>query len=256
MPWRAERRKARLQEFYGLLGLAALAALLVSLFIVMYYQGQISGQESRNKYLQSQIDEVQKQIAEIAELDKKKARLLKRKEVIEQLQSSRSQMVHLFDELVRTIPDGLRLDTIQQNGDQLTLAGYAQSNARVSTYMRNLQASGWMTKPDLTVIEAKGADKGLPYTFSLKVTLTTPGAVDANGNPVPTVDANGNAIVPDPAAPAAATPATPPLTAPAATTPATTAPAPAAPAATPPPATPPATPPPANAAPASGGNNS
>jgi len=219
LPWRAERRKARLQEFYALLGFAALAAALVSLMIVMYYNGQVSGQNNRNAYLQAQITEVDKQIAEIAELDKKKARLLKRKEVIEQLQSSRSQMVHLFDELVRTIPDGLRLDNIQQNGDQLTLMGYAQSNARVSMYMRNLQASGWMTKPDLTVIEAKGTDKGLPYQYSLKVTLTTPAA---------TQEAAGAAIPTDPANPApAGVPATVPAPAPAATT-APTAPTPAA----------------------------
>ncbi|HMB57796.1 MAG TPA: PilN domain-containing protein [Arenimonas sp.] len=179
LPWRAERRKARLQEFYTLLGFAALVAAMISVLIVFYYSGQVEGQNNRNTYLQNQITEVDKQIAEIAELDKKKARLLKRKEVIEQLQSSRSQMVHLFDELVRTIPDGLRLNTIQQNGDQLTLEGYAQSNARVSTYMRNLQASGWMTQPDLTVIEAKGTDKGLPYNFSLKVVLTTPDAANA-----------------------------------------------------------------------------
>ena len=149
LPWRAERRKARLQEFYALLGVAALAAVLLSGLIVLYYNGQVEGQNGRNAYLQKQITDVDAQILLIADLDKKKARLLKRKEVIEQLQSSRSQMVHLFDELVRTIPDGLRLDNIQQNGDQLTLMGFAQSNARVSMYMRNLQASGWMTKPDL-----------------------------------------------------------------------------------------------------------
>ena len=207
LPWRAERRKARLQEFYALLGIAALAAVLLSGLIVVYYGGQIDGQNARNAYLQTQITEVDSQIALIADLDKKKARLLKRKEVIEQLQSSRSQMVHLFDELVRTIPDGLRLDNIQQNGDQLTLMGYAQSNARVSMYMRNLQASGWMTKPDLKVIEAKGTDKGLPYSFSLNVTLTTPGgAQDANGAPIATDPANPAAAV----TPAATAPATAP----------------------------------------------
>lgn len=211
LPWRAERRKARLQEFYALLGVAALAAVLLSGLIVFYYGGQVDGQNARNEYLQQQITAVDAQILLIADLDKKKARLLKRKEVIEQLQSSRSQMVHLFDELVRTIPDGLRLDNIQQNGDQLTLMGFAQSNARVSMYMRNLQASGWMTKPDLKVIEAKGEDKGLPYSFSLNVVLTTPTAAqDANGVPIPTDPANLGA---PPAAPAA--PATAPAPAPA-----------------------------------------
>ena len=176
LPWRAERRKLRQKEFVSLLGLAAGAALLLSFLIVMYYDGQIEGQEARNLYLQGEIKKVESQIAEIEELDKKKANLLARKEVIEQLQASRSQMVHLFDELVRTIPEGVRLNSIKQAGPVLTLEGYAQSNARVSSYMRNLEASGWMTSPDLTVIEAKGNDKGLPNMFSLRVSLKTPTA--------------------------------------------------------------------------------
>ena len=96
--------------------------------------------------------------------------------VFEQLQASRSQMVHLFDELVRTIPEGVRLNSIKQSGQVLTLEGMAQSNARVSSYMRNLEESGWMANPDLSIIEAKGSDKGLPNAFSLKVTLKSPSA--------------------------------------------------------------------------------
>jgi type IV pilus assembly protein PilN len=176
LPWRSERRKLRQKEFVTMLGSAAGAAVLLSIFIVMYYNGQIQGQEERNAYLQQEIAEVEKQITEIDELDRKKANLLKRKEVIEQLQASRSQMVHLFDELVRTIPEGVRLNSIKQAGEVLTLEGFAQSNARVSSYMRNLEASGWMTSPDLTIIEAKGQDRGLPNMFSLKVTLKNPNA--------------------------------------------------------------------------------
>ena len=178
LPWRAERRALRQKEFVTMLGFAAGAAILVSFLIVMYYNGQIEGQEARNTYLQGEIKKVESQIAEIEELDKKKANLLARKEVIEQLQASRSQMVHLFDELVRTIPEGVRLNSIQQAGSTLTLEGYAQSNARVSSYMRNLEASGWITNPDLKVIEAKGSDKGLPNMFSLRVTLKNPGAAE------------------------------------------------------------------------------
>jgi type IV pilus assembly protein PilN len=174
LPWRAERRKQRQKEFVSMLGLACVAAVLVSFLIVMYYSGQVEGQQNRNAYLREQIKLVDEQIAQIEELDKKKANLLARKEVIEQLQSSRSQMVHLFDQLVRTIPEGVRLDSIQQAGNTLTLSGFAQSSARVSSYMRNLEESGWMTNPDLSVIETKGTDKGLPEVFSLKVTLRTP----------------------------------------------------------------------------------
>ena len=174
LPWRAERRKQRQQEFFAMLGLAAVAAVLVSFLIVMYYNGQIEGQMQRNEYLRQQIVLVDQKIKEIEELDKKKANLLARKQVIEELQASRSQMVHLFDQLVRTIPDGVRLSSIKQAGQELTLEGQAQSNARVSSYMRNLEESGWMGNPDLSIIEAKGDDKGLPNAFSLKVQLVTP----------------------------------------------------------------------------------
>jgi type IV pilus assembly protein PilN len=174
LPWRAERRKLRQKEFLGMLGLAAAFALLVSFLIVMYFSGQLEGQQNRNNYLREQIVLVDKQILEIEELDKKKSNLLARKQVIEQLQASRSEMVHLFDELVRTIPEGVRLSSIKQSGQTLTLEGLAQSNARVSSYMRNLDESAWMSNPDLTVIEAKGEDKGLPNQFSLNVTLKGP----------------------------------------------------------------------------------
>jgi type IV pilus assembly protein PilN len=96
--------------------------------------------------------------------------------VIEQLQSNRSQMVHLFDELVKTIPDGVALTSIKQEGEMLTLSGRSQSNARVSTYMRNLEGSGWMTRPELTVIEAREGNSGLPYAFDLTVKLANPNA--------------------------------------------------------------------------------
>ncbi|MCX7043450.1 MAG: PilN domain-containing protein, partial [Gammaproteobacteria bacterium] len=162
LPWRAERRKQRQQEFLTMLGVASAAAVLISLLIVMYYNGQIDGQNNRNQYLTDQIASLDKQIVEIAELDKKKAGLLKRKQVIEELQASRSQMVHLFDELARTIADGTQITSIQQNGAEMTLLGRAQSNARVSTYMRNLDVSGWMGNPDLSIIELRGSDPGLP----------------------------------------------------------------------------------------------
>ena len=95
-------------------------------------------------------------------------------------------MVHLFDSLVRTIPDGVTLTSIKQEGEILTLGGRSQSNARVSTYMRNLEGSGWMTGPDLNIIEAKAGNAGLPYEFNLKVKLANPNAPkdeDGDGKP-------------------------------------------------------------------------
>ena len=232
LPWRAERRRLRQKEFMAMLGMSALAAVLVSFLIYLYYNAQISGQGERNDFLRDQITQVDAKIKEIDELDKKKAKLLARKEVIEQLQANRSQMVHLFDSLVRTIPDGVTLTTIQQNGDVLTLKGRSQSNARVSTYMRNLEGSGWMTNPELSVIEARGTNKGLPYEFDLQVKLANPNAPkDTNGDGVPDapvpvpvaapVDVTPPAATATTAAPPAAAPATAP--APAAPAPASTA---------------------------------
>ena len=211
LPWREERRKARQKEFFGMLGLAVVAGILVSILIYSLYGGWIAGQNSRNEYLRGEITKVDGQIKEIQELDKKKSKLLARKEVIEQLQANRSQMVHLFDSLVRTIPDGVVLTSLKQDGDKLTLEGRSQSNARVSTYMRNLEGAGWMTKPELSIIEAKGGDDpGLPYTYKLTVTLANPNAPK---------DSDGDGVPDQPAAdttPAAATPATTaPATAPA-----------------------------------------
>ena len=205
LPWRLERRKQRQKDFMTMLGLSALGAVVLAFLIVNYYSRQISGQNERNQFLQQKIAEVQKEIEEIKTLEDKKARLLKRKEIIEELQADRSQMVHLFDSLVRTIPDGVVLTSIKQEGDKLTLEGRSQSNARVSTYMRSLEGSGWMTKPELSIIEAKEGDVGLPFTFSLSVSLANPNAPkDADGDGKPDAD---TAPAPAPAD-AAAAPAT------------------------------------------------
>lgn len=214
LPWRAERRKQRQQEFYVMLGLSALVAALLSFFIIGYYNSQISGQNDRNAYMQGEIDKVQKQIDEIKLLDEKKGRLLARKKVIEELQVNRYQMVHLFDSLVRTIPDGVILTGIKQEGELLTLEGRSQSNARVATYMRNLEGSGWMTNPEVNVIEAKDADKTivmpssnnvvLPYAFTLQVKLANPNA-PKDGEPAGTVPAATPPGTTPAAAPAKAT---------------------------------------------------
>lgn len=205
LPWRAERRKQRQKEFTLMLGATALGAVVLAVLINWFYGAQIDGQNERNAYLEQQIADVDKQITEIGELKKTKDRLLARKDVIEKLQASRSQMVHLFDSLVRTIPDGVVLTSIKQDDQLLTLEGRSQSNARVSTYMRNLEGSGWMTNPELSIIEAKGEDKGLPYEFKLQVTLANPNASrDANGaGDAPAGDAAPTTPA-EPAAPGAA----------------------------------------------------
>lgn len=241
LPWRAERRKQRQREFMTMLGFAAIAGVVLSALIWFYYDRQISGQGDRNAFLTAEIARVKEQNKEIDRLDRQKDRLLARKKVIEQLQAKRSQMVHLFDALVRTIPDGLVLTALKQEGDILTLEGRTQSNARVSAYMRNLESSGWMTKPELSVIEARKPEEekdkvvgpvsdisALPYVFVVKVTLPAQSeAVDVIA-PDGTVVAPGtdpNAVpgaravaplAPAPAPAGSAAPATTPAPAPAA----------------------------------------
>ncbi|WP_442683668.1 PilN domain-containing protein [Stenotrophomonas sp. JC08] len=217
LPWRAERRKQRQREFYGMLGFAAVAGVLLSLLGWFYYDRQISGQNERNAFLEAEIAKVQEQNKEIERLDRQKDRLLARKKVIEELQGKRSQMVHLFDSLVRTIPDGVVLTTLKQEGDILTLEGRTQSNARVSTYMRNLEGSGWMSNPELSIIEAKAQDansrgaldiKSLPYVFVLKVKLPAPGEMPvAAADDASTPAGDAAAAAPEAAPAAAAAPA-------------------------------------------------
>lgn len=188
LPWRAERRKQRQKDAMLMLATSAVGAILLSFLILWFHNAQIEGQNDRNSFLNARIAEVDKQIEEIDELDRKKAQLLARKEVIEELQANRSQMVHLFDSLVRTIPDGVVLTSIKQDNETLTLEGRSQSNARVSTYMRNLEGSGWMTRPELLIIEAKGFEQGLPYEFKLQVKLANANAsADQDGDGVPDV---------------------------------------------------------------------
>lgn len=175
LPWRAERRKVREREFYLMLGMSALAGAVVFVAAMMWMNARLENQDDRNAYMQQEIKEVEKRLDKIKELDKTRSRLLARKQVIEQLQANRSQMVHMFDELVRTIPDGVRLGSLKQVGDILTLEGVAQSNASVATYMRNVEASQWLGRPDLKKTEIKRLDdKRMPYDFVMDVKLRKP----------------------------------------------------------------------------------
>jgi type IV pilus assembly protein PilN len=171
LPWRAERRKLREREFYMMLGAALVAGVLAVLLWVFWMDARIENQDSRNAYLTEQIHQLDSKLEKIKDLEKTKSKLLARKQIIEQLQASRTQMVHLFDELVKTIPDGVRLNTLKQTGDTLTLEGQAQSNASVASYMRNLDASPYLTHSDLKKTEAKESkgDKRNRFEFSLDV---------------------------------------------------------------------------------------
>lgn len=179
LPWREELRKRRQKEF----GITAVIAVLVMLVIVagvhFQYVKWIEYQQRRNQFLQQQITRLDQKIAEIKKLDEEKARLIARMEIIQRLQASRPEIVHLVDELVTTLPEGVYYEKITQKGPTLTLQGVAQSNARVSSLMRNLDASDWMKDPALLEIKAQEGKQGTPEQvrlsqFSLQVTQTSP----------------------------------------------------------------------------------
>lgn len=213
LPWRAARRKQREREFYMLLGGAFVCGVLVFLCAMLFMGSRIDNQQARNHYLQGEIKLLDAKIVTIDKLDKEKARLLARKQIIEQLQANRSQMVHLFDELVKTIPDGVRLSGLKQNGDSLTLAGQAQSNASVASYMRNLDVSPWLSRADLKKSEVKGDDKKNRFLFGLDVKLRKLGTEQT--------DQEASSALPSPVSNAPAKPAVPssPVPTPSPTTP-------------------------------------
>jgi type IV pilus assembly protein PilN len=171
LPWRAERRKQREREF-GVIMVGALAVGAAIVLAANWYVGQMQkGQDARNQMLTQEISLLEGKIKEIEALKEKRDKLLQRKEVIETLRASGSGTVRMLDDLVRTIPDGVRLTNIKQAGESLILEGLAQSQARISSYMRNLETSRWLSKPDLQKSEAAGPDKTARYKFSMMVTL-------------------------------------------------------------------------------------
>ena len=174
LPWREERRKVRQNEFYAILGAAALAGLLVFGGIWYNYKLQVDGQLERNAYLTEQIRLLDDKIKKIEELDRRRGQLIARKNVIEQLQANRWQLVRIFDDLVRTMPDGVRLTSVKASGEQLTLDGVAESQARVSNYMKNLEVANLIKDPDLAIVEAKGPDRRSRFVFTVRVTIKKP----------------------------------------------------------------------------------
>lgn len=176
LPWREEQRQEQKKEFAIMAGVScAIAAAIVGLLHIQM-QGKIDYQLSRNKYLEAEIVKVDEEIKEIQELQKVRRSLVERMEVIQDLQASRPSIVHLFTELVSTVPNGVYLESLNQTGSNLVINGQAESNARVSTYMRNLAASDWLKEPNLTVIEIEDITVNRISTFSLTVKQTSPNA--------------------------------------------------------------------------------
>ncbi|MGH8378329.1 MAG: PilN domain-containing protein [Gammaproteobacteria bacterium] len=153
LPWREELRKTRQQTFNMRLVMAAVIGIVVLLLWWWGLSNAASNQQARNAYLTDQIKLMDNQIAEIKDLQQTKARLLARMQIIEHLQQSRPTEVHLLDQLVKTMPPGVYLSQVTQKGDQVQIQGVAESSARVSTYMRNIDASPWMSDPNLQVVQ-------------------------------------------------------------------------------------------------------
>ena len=157
LPHRAELRTKRRNQFFIGLGASLGAAGLAVVASNFVMNGIIGSQNDRNEILKGEISALDKRIEEILDLEAKKERLLARMEIIEQLQRSRPEIVHVFDELVRTLPDGVRLTAVKQVSRRLEISGDAESNTRVSAFMRNIDKSKWLTQPDLQVVEVREA---------------------------------------------------------------------------------------------------
>lgn len=180
LPWREELRREAQRNFMIMLVLAALVAAACVFAVNRYFEAQISNQNERNAYLNTEIAKLDRQIARIEQLDETRNRLLERKKVIEDLQANRTLMVRLFDQLVRTVPSGIRLLSARQVGAEITLDGSSQSNARVSTFLRNLESSNVLHEPRLVIIEAEAeaTDPQMPYMFTVAAKVAPPETVE------------------------------------------------------------------------------
>ena len=172
LPWREEQRQARRQQFAALAGLISVLAGLVWFLGYTIINGHISTQEGKNGFLKKEIAVLDKEIEEIKSLKEQIDLLLKRKQVIESLQANRAETVHLFNELARQIPEGVYLKGLKQTGQKVMLSGFTESNARVSTMMRNLEASPPLENPRLIEIKAVMAGNRRLSEFSLEVQIT------------------------------------------------------------------------------------
>jgi type IV pilus assembly protein PilN len=178
LPWREEQRQEQKKKFAMMAAMTCVLAAAIVGLIHFQMQNKIDYQESRNRFMTNEIKKVDEEITEISELQKVRRSLVERMEVIQDLQGSRPSIVHLFTEIVSTVPNGVYLESMVQTGSNLAINGEAESNARVSTYMRNLQASAWLKDPNLTVIEIEDKTVNRISTFSLTVKQTSPNESD------------------------------------------------------------------------------
>lgn len=181
LPWRENLRQERQRNFMIALGATALVAVVLVFLGSHLVERQIDGQDARNRYLENEIRKLDRDIATIEELERTRDNLLARKNVIERLQENRSMMVHLFNSLAQTVPEGIRLTSVRQAGEELTIEGTTQSETRVSDYMRKIESAEWLHEPDLRIIEVmdnEGEGGGERFTFELRARVASPNAVE------------------------------------------------------------------------------
>ncbi|MFZ2523757.1 MAG: PilN domain-containing protein [Candidatus Ferrigenium altingense] len=176
LPHRAEKRRARQVQFAALCVISVVLGALLVGFVHAAISSQISYQERRNAYLKQETEVLDKQIAEIKKLREQTQSLLARKDAVEKLQSDRSDVVHLLDQMLRILPDGVYLRSLKQTGNKINVVGYAQSNARISTLMRAIEDSPWLDSPALVEIHASSAGGARVSEFTLTFNLTKQGA--------------------------------------------------------------------------------
>jgi type IV pilus assembly protein PilN len=182
LPWREERRQELKKQFVLMTVMTCILSAAIVGLIHVQMQSKIDYQLSRNGFLTAEIAKVDEEIKEISELQKVRRSLIERMEVIQDLQGSRPSIVHLFTEIVSSVPNGVYLKSLEQKVGNLKIIGEAESNARVSTYMRNLQSSAWLKDPNLTVIEIEDKTVNRVSSFTLTVKQTSPNATGENSD--------------------------------------------------------------------------
>ncbi len=174
LPWRETLRKEKQKEFVSITAFAAAVTAVLIGVVHIHMSGVIKYQERRNQFLENEIKILDGKIKEVEKLEATKKALIDRMNVIQNLQATRPQIVHLFDELVHTLPDGIYLKGVKQSGKKLNISGEAESNARVSAYMRNIDGSEWLAAPRLNVIETRKSGIGRVSSFKLQASQTAP----------------------------------------------------------------------------------
>ncbi len=183
LPHREEKRKARQKQFAILAGITTAVALSIAALLWFAFDRQIDYKKGRNKYLTDEIATLDKKIEEIRKIREETASLLAKKQVVESLQSNRSEPVYLLDQLLRQLPEGLYLKSIKQTGTKVNVTGYAQSNARVAALMRNIEASPYIESPNLVEIKATTVNTVRANEFNLDFSIKRAKADDGKAGP-------------------------------------------------------------------------